>query len=80
MNEDPSKATVEKSCEATAMDYGFFENFKDPVEPCDGIGSVDREGYWLCFGCAEALDALVAIGKACLRARNKEDESEPQGQ
>lgn len=48
------------------MDYALFET-EDPVDLCDGIASVERGDYTLCLGCAGALDALLALGKAGIR-------------
>jgi len=61
---------MENLCEATAMDYALFDT-EDPVAPCNGLGVVERQGYFLCLGCAEALDVLLALGEACLRHKHR---------
>lgn len=50
-----------RTCEAAAMDAGFFGNFdlRDPlVTVCDNPAVVEVEGYWLCEECCEALDEM----------------------
>ena len=59
-------------CEAAAMDFGCYENFSSDVLPCDEIAEVDVDGYWLCGGCVDALEALMAFGRAVLRSRNNQ--------
>lgn len=54
-------------CESTAMDYALYGSTDTPVEPCDEIGVVEVDGYTLCPGCTEALEALGMLGKACRR-------------
>jgi len=43
------------------MDVAFFENFADPVPPCEQAGVIyDERGFWLCPGCAATLETLEA--------------------
>lgn len=54
-------------CQASAMDAVQFENAEDPVPPCDELGTEEVRGWWLCCGCRDALEALAALGEACVR-------------
>lgn len=51
-----------KTCEAQAMDFGFFESIS-PVSMCLRPAEVDVQGYALCRGCTDALEVLVQFGR-----------------
>lgn len=52
---------MELTCQADVMDRAVHGD-PSPVPPCDGPRDMQRRGYWLCVGCAEAYDALCALG------------------
>jgi hypothetical protein len=51
------------TCQAQAMDRDVMGEHHDPAEvpPCDGPRDTQRRGWWLCIGCAEALDWLAVL-------------------
>ena len=62
------EVTVDWRCEAAAMDYASFENYSDPVVPCDEPARVEVVDYRLCEGCADALDSMNdSLGRAWIQ-------------
>lgn len=62
-----------KSCQAREQAIHMFGDSPSEAPPsCDGFGEVEVAGYLLCEGCAYALEAIVAIGGACLRHQGDE--------
>lgn len=57
-------------CQAHEMDVALaLEDGAVPdndVPPCDGPRDVQRFGWWLCQGCADALDTLASLGRGLL--------------
>jgi hypothetical protein len=51
-------------CEAAAMDaayYGNWEASADWCPPCVAPAACELHGYYLCRGCADALDVLGGL-------------------
>lgn len=55
------------NCQAHEMDVEHFGNPDDgTVPPCGGPRDQQRFGWWLCVGCAQALDGLAAAGRSLM--------------
>jgi len=63
-----------KTCEAQAMDFGFFGS-SEPVPLCNEPGVVDTRGYLLCQGCADALEIFLGIAKRVAAATDRDPPS-----
>ena len=50
-----------KHCQARTMDIEHFGVTEDPVPHCREAPTHNVRGYWLCEGCAYALQALGVI-------------------
>jgi hypothetical protein len=65
-------SAMARTCEAQAMDFGRFESIDDTVPICTEPAEIEVQGYWLCRGCAEALELISGVADRIAEANGIE--------